>query len=341
MALDSNVTRLDGLSVTARPGAIAWDGQTAHELGPVARSDNSEGLTAYVWRAYADGQDLYVQREGGDGGWQDPILVATASGAVSQLNLTFDQNAREWLSWEQSGAVYVWWYDPQQSAQEVRQIGAGRTPVMRLDYRELQLSGDSDILLFYVSDANDRVEYVQQRDRLNTVYTVGLTGVSNLYLELLAAAPNNRLYLWYSVRDGSDNYTVSAWHSAPYPWITDIERVGVGPETLESASLREVITDRSIQPSMEAGPDTVESGSLREVITDRTPDVESAVAGPDTVESSTLRQVIIDRTPDVDSASAGPDTVESASLRQVIIDVTTDPESAQVGPDTVTGGSKA
>ena len=155
-----------------RDKAISYDKQHAFDMGPVARTDISEGLMARAWRLRIDGTDVYLAvSDEQNSKWEAEFKEFTLPHSpVYSMDLTFDQNGRPFASWEFNGSVYIYWYDPLLGDMDVKYICAGRTPRARLDARERHQLPDSDIYLFYINDSVDHLEYRIQRDRYEYAY---------------------------------------------------------------------------------------------------------------------------------------------------------------------------
>ena len=155
-----------------RDKAISYDKQHTFDMGPVARTDISEGLMARAWRLRIDGTDVYLAvSDEQNSKWEAEFKEFTLPHyPVSSMDLTFDQNGRPFACWEFEGMVYIYWHDPLLEDMDVKYICAGRTPRARLDARERHQLPDSDIYLFYINDSVDHLEYRIQRDGYEYAY---------------------------------------------------------------------------------------------------------------------------------------------------------------------------
>src|SRR5215203_2612496 len=69
---ESALPLLEGTSLTRRPDAVSVDYQFAFCLGPIDYGDGTQGANVKVWRAYVEGNAIYVAREDDAGtGWRD------------------------------------------------------------------------------------------------------------------------------------------------------------------------------------------------------------------------------------------------------------------------------
>lgn len=254
---------VDGASTARRPDAISIDYLTAFTLGPVAEGDNSQGPVGWAWYAADRGGEVYFARENasGDGWGEETLLMAYEGAPILELDFCFEQNGRPVLCAERAtgadGASELWiyWFDPTLNegtgAFIFENMGAGRTPRCILDTP--QNPGNSDVLVFYQSDADGRTAYRMQRERYETPnLTPGgteLADVSNAYIEDVVRTASQRLVVIYSVRDpeaGTYDLTFMATELDP---IALVEQWEVLP-TIEAA---EVI--RYILPYSMGGPE--------------------------------------------------------------------------------------
>lgn len=220
-----------GTSSTRRPDAISLDYLTAFCVGPEAEGDASLGLFRRAWRVRcvndAGGGTVYLSRSSAlvpeAGVWEaETELLVFAGAAVLEVDVAFEQAGRAVVCMERAtgaeGAPEVWlyWYDPRIPGFTLENLGAGRNPRILLDNPENP--AESDVLLFYISDPNDRLEMRQQGEFYATVHATPIENVAQVYCEEVAFARDNRLHVVLSVRDvASGRYALAALESAPYP----------------------------------------------------------------------------------------------------------------------------
>lgn len=126
------------------------------ERGPVAVEDTSGGLIY---------QDWVMTWDGGTG---DFTLTPQTSGTpsvpyntanVSRFTFTFDQNARVYIAWEDTGGTsWFWWYDTLAGMKVTTNLntlygGAVYGPRCHMDDRRSTQYANNDILLFYTMDS--------------------------------------------------------------------------------------------------------------------------------------------------------------------------------------------
>lgn len=214
------ITQQINLSSVRRPHSLTFDGLVAFEMGPIAIADISQGLRVKPWKIRVVENDVYLSKGNIDNtGWEEESVLFSYTGVVgSEFDLAFDQNGGVVIVWEQTGNIWIYAYDTTAAQYTIRQLGPGRTPKASIDYILYKQAQDSDILLFYINDVEDRVEYRAQRDRYDIIYETDITNVINKYLELLTPTLNSRLYLWYSEYNSiSDKYELNYYHSSLYP----------------------------------------------------------------------------------------------------------------------------
>jgi len=338
------LTESKNIALDRRPYAITYDGLISFDMGPIALSDASAGLYARAWRIRVDGNDVYISGASPDNdAWEEESLLFSYTGGVgTSFDLTFDQNGRPFVCWEQGGSVWIYYYDPTLPGMTTREVCSGRTPRARLDIRHPVFTSYSDIMLFYLNDSADQAEYRAQRDRYDTAYATGLINTANKYLELLAMGRNNRLYLWYSLYDPGDKlWALCCWHSAPYPVFVS--------ESLSAAgdSVREGKKKRISQAigEIELTGDNVLSAGTRSVMKDVSASVgdESAalvgdsVLNAETVYISPYEEVSLYEDPEV---MATGDSVLSGNSRTSIIVEDMDNEEVALTGDSVQSATK-
>lgn len=209
-------TDLGGLSQTLRPGALTPERLRAFDMGPVALSNPVEGLLRRAWVVEWKGGTFQIARATPEG-WESQGTLFSWPNEPESVSLTFDQNGREVVAWDGGGVVNLWWYDPQLGTSAIREIGPGRCPLVLLDDKRPEFSGESDVLVFYIRADNSTV-YLRQRERYNVAFPVPVPQHDAVYLELLAPTENNRICLWYSERLAG-GYRKGWVLSAPFPFI--------------------------------------------------------------------------------------------------------------------------
>jgi hypothetical protein len=246
-----------GTSSVRRPDAISLDYLTAFCIGPEAVGDASLGLFRRAWRLRcvngADGGSLLLARSsvtleatraGAEGAWETEVEIFAFTGATAlEVDVAFEQAGRPVVCMERAtggaGAAEVWlyWYDPRIPGFTLENLGAGRNPRILLD--DPESPPESDVLLFYISDSNDRLEMRQQGEFYAVPHTTPIENVAQVYCEEVAFARDNRLHVILSVRDvASGRYALAALESAPYP-VRLFEALDVRVGLLSALAARE------------------------------------------------------------------------------------------------------
>lgn len=227
-------------SITKRPDAVSSDYLTAYSYGPLSLGDASGGPQARVWRAKAEEGTVFVSRANdANTGWDDYTSLFNYSGEVQEIDLAFEQAGRAVISLEINGNIWLYWYDPLLASFTLKDFGAGRNGRVILD--NPPDTTDSDVLLFYVSDANNAVVYRQQRDRYDVVYITLYTNVTDKYLEEAFNAADNRVAVLISVHDaGTGQYSLDRLETTLYPFFAELEEIDV-IAALESGELVSLI----------------------------------------------------------------------------------------------------
>ena len=300
------------LSLTRRPGALAFDGLQAFDLGPVDFLDLREGLFFRPWRIRAVENEVLIARANvPNTDWQDEFLLFSYEGNQgSDFGLTFDQNGRPVVTYTQDGDVMLYWYDPVVGSMVIATVGAGRTPRVRLDIRSKMLSAISDVILMYLDD-NNKLVFRLQRDRFGTLYETGLEGDGNYYLEETGLATNWRFYAWMS-KYLNPGYEAISWHSDIYPYPMR-EMMKIKADRVLTADIRQAIelaAAKDTEISIDA--DSIVSAIIRDVM--HLYEVADAEMGidVDAIVSAIIRQAI--STPDESGEYPPPEGEESGAL---------------------------
>lgn len=241
-----------GTSSTRRPDAISLDYLTAFSMGPEAEGDASLGLFRRGWRVRCEngegGGTVYLARSsvllGEEGVWEAETELLVFEGAAAlEVDVAFEQSGRAVVCMERgTGAdgapeVCLYWYDPRIPGFTLENLGLGRSPRIVLDNPENP--AESDVLLFYISDPNDRLELRQQGEFYAVPHATPIENVAQVHCERVALARDNRLHVILSVRDvASGRYALAVLESAPYP-VRAYEELDVQVALGSAASARE------------------------------------------------------------------------------------------------------
>lgn len=215
-----------GVSLVRRPDALSPDYRTDFAPGPRALGDAGAGLRDRPWRARAAPGGVWLARASDAGtAWEAEVSLLTHTGApIDEVGLAFDQNGRATVAAERAtgpgGAPEVWLlsYDPVAAAHTFTRLGAGRTPRVVMDQPQ---SAESEMLVFYVSDAADGVVLRRQRDRYAAEHPTPIGGAAGLFLEAAVWDGAGRLRLFLARRDpASSSHALLERASTLYPLYT-------------------------------------------------------------------------------------------------------------------------
>jgi hypothetical protein len=180
--------------------SLGFKPPTAYEIGPIERNETVKGLRSRLWKVeLRDAVYIARQNEPPASGWRQAELLFEPSDAVenmSDISFTFDQLGRPVVFYEVSGNIRGYYYDGIAGTFDVWEIGSGRTPRGKLEFRDEDYLSESDIILFYIR-SDGALCYRLQSDRYDTEYETGLTGYENSYLKQLDNTEDNRLCLTY------------------------------------------------------------------------------------------------------------------------------------------------
>jgi hypothetical protein len=296
-------------------------------MGPVDRSDTSEGLKAYAWRARIDSGVVYLcRRNNANDGWEaeEELFTADASGTavINEISLTWDQNARPAVAFNEDGVIKLWWWDASIPANDIRAIASGRNPIAYLDDRNPANVSYSDILVFLVQPSTDRMFYVRQRDRYDTAYVLPVDSVAYKFLMLVVMGNDRRLHIYYidlglgksycELSESDQGIETKVMKSSVYPPFVDEEYLEYGPDDFISMMKRIAVNTATAEIEfLEYGPDDFISMMKRSVMLDETIDPITLEYGPDDFISMMKRIAMLTNTIDSITLEYGPDDLVS------------------------------
>lgn len=231
-------------SLLSRDDAISRDYTIAFTMGPEEISDTSLGIYVRVWRTEADydvvagtGRVLLTRQNDEGTGWRETIELFNYEGApIREVDLAFDQNGNVVVAGDRlTGAagesrIWLYWFSPTAGNFVFEDLTTGRTPRLLLDAPES--IDDSDLLVFYLNDTNQRVEYRVQRELYDEAHLVPVdqwydpeTGANilqnttvNLFLEEVARSKDYRLHVIASLHNPvTGRYQLLITETVPYP----------------------------------------------------------------------------------------------------------------------------
>ena len=130
-----------------------------------------------------------------------------------------DQAARPVIAWERQETLYVWFWNPITTRFELEMLGSGVDPVLFIDAQLNGITGNSDVVLFYLHPDRQSIRYRLQRDRWGIEYTLAALP-EPMYLDQAVALPY-RYELWL----GSETTPSHTLRSALYPIDVGTERL--------------------------------------------------------------------------------------------------------------------
>lgn len=323
-----------GTSSDRRPDAISLDYLTAFCVGPEAVGDASLGLARRAWRVRCvnggGGGSVYLARSsvtvdetrgGAAGVWEAEVeLFAFLGAAALEADVAFEQAGRAVVCLERetgaAGAPEVWlyWFDPRVPGFVLESLGAGRNPRILLD--DPESPAESDVLLFYISDPNDRLEMREQGEFYATPHATPIENVANVHCEEVAFATDNRLHVVLSVRDVvGGRYALARLESAPYP-VRLFEALDVRTALLSAQATREGYVVEPGGAENTSDPDLLDvSMTLASVL------IEDILIVPPVVSESLDVQSTVVSAQAIDLVLFPPLTMEALDIRTALAQV--------------------
>lgn len=163
----------------------------AYTVGGAELFSTTAGLLGYVWKAYVDDKDrIVVQREG-----EHDFHVVTTKANVTQLDITFDQNMRPFLTYVANGLPYYYHFNSDLSTySEVALDPHIKFPRCELDMREAGSIPRSDIVLAYTRGG--KLCYRIQRERFRQEHVIA-TDKKKTMVWRIGSLTNGRFgFLW-------------------------------------------------------------------------------------------------------------------------------------------------
>lgn len=134
--------------------------------GGAVLSNASIGLTGYVWKAYLSGDKVLLNREG-----EDAVHEVLTRDGITQLDLTFDQAMRPFITYVADELPYYYHFNAEDSTySEVALDRSIKFPRCALDMPEAVNIPNSDIILGYTREGN--LCYRIQRERFKVEHII-------------------------------------------------------------------------------------------------------------------------------------------------------------------------
>ena len=114
----------------------------AYEMGGIKLLDSSKGLLIKEYQIKTDGKTILLKTED-ETTWTEVMSDV----AISEVDITFDQQMRLHLTWVSNGISKFFVYDAFQSRQVIKEYPEIRNPRISLDDKRTDMgSGGSDII---------------------------------------------------------------------------------------------------------------------------------------------------------------------------------------------------
>ncbi len=163
----------------SKANALPFTDLVDYADGPIYIQDASEGLNYQVWRARVIGDVVYITSP------TTPETPVMSVRCISEVSLTFDQNARYVISYLVEGTLWIYWFDPVLSRFVHTQLEEDViSPRIDLDDKRPLALESSNIILAYVKDNN--LYCRSQQDRYQIPYLLE----ENVYGRLLRIGMN-------------------------------------------------------------------------------------------------------------------------------------------------------
>ena len=130
----------------------------SYEWGGVDFADPSEGLISHTWRAWTNGRKIWCQREG-----SAVVRELVNDIAITEVDLTFDQNMQPCLVYKTGEDVKLIWYNSQLDKFVTTQFENLHYPRVSLDDKRPFNIANSDIIFAYIRA--ESLYYRIQRER--------------------------------------------------------------------------------------------------------------------------------------------------------------------------------
>jgi len=186
--------------------------EKAATLGPVfIGAPYENGFTVWTTRVYVDNSLHLFRRD--VGGLTEVTGELPLSLTGHHHRIAFDQLGRISICYQESGNVFIRQYDTTISDYTLRGPFVGLDPVVLNDQFVGQPSGDSDLILFYLSVDRLNISYRIQRESFAIERTL-FTFLQPMYLDQVAIT-QLRYQLWLS--DVNNVQTILESDFYPYP----------------------------------------------------------------------------------------------------------------------------
>jgi hypothetical protein len=209
------------VSLTRRPGALTLDYLTCFTIGPKNLADTTAGAVDRAWKIRYDAptKSFYAARANDTNtDWLPETFLFTHVGdPFDEIDAAFDQQAHIVVAGQRTGHVWIYYFNGLIGDFAFEDFGAGRTPKILLD-NPFDVS-NSDVLVFYIDDAANKIKFRQQRDRYLVAYDTPAAGdLANSYIEDAIRSRDFRIHVYWSTRhDLTGKYTLDHIETTMFP----------------------------------------------------------------------------------------------------------------------------
>lgn len=170
----------------------------AYEMGGIKLLDSSKGLLIKEYQIKTDGKTILLKTED-ETTWTEVMSDV----AISEVDITFDQQMRLHLTWVSNGIPKFFVYDALQSRQVIKEYPEIRNPRISLDDKRTDMgSGGSDIIFAYIRKDSNELCYRVQRDLYDKEYQTGHVFTEDYVLWKIGMGQNNA-FLFYIIKGGN------------------------------------------------------------------------------------------------------------------------------------------
>lgn len=144
----------------------------SYDFGGVALADASQGIFDYLWKSWTDGTTIYTQNKGHKetgAGAGSPTQLLTGQN-ITEVSLTFDQNARPVIAYVENGDAKLRWFDPKSGGYTTTDLPNARSPRVSLDDKRRERVGQSDVILSFIE--GETLYAATQRERYTDRITI-------------------------------------------------------------------------------------------------------------------------------------------------------------------------
>lgn len=209
------------VSLTRRPGALTLDYLTCFTIGPKNLADTTAGAVDRAWKIRYDAptKSFYAARANDTNtDWLPETFLFTHVGdPFDEIDAAFDQQAHIVVAGQRTGHVWIYYFNGLIGDFAFEDFGSGRTPKILLD-NPFDVS-NSDVLVFYIDDAANKIKFRQQRDRYLVAYDTPAAGdLVNSYIEDAIRSRDYRIHVYWSTRhDLTGKYTLDHIETTMFP----------------------------------------------------------------------------------------------------------------------------